>query len=268
MATAAEFWRSDLTLAQLSDYIGMQQGQNEEYWTSINYFLRSTLQSRPEIKDASTLLTTFLALAELALSGPLLHEHAPFRGKHGTREIMPVSRWAHLFARVGKVRPASNTDDVERFVSELCQAADFPHPSSYLLQNTADPTDQRESLYRIAQLARRSRFSMFIDYDVFLFDRSKRGLMFHQAFTPPVIVHRTRTFEQKNRELLEWTRMMWIKSVLLRRLLLGKNLTLTLPYPSSPELREGLAETIREYFGKAHGVALPKFQILGGDVGP
>src|SRR5262249_25521472 len=125
-------------------------------------------------RELAIVIPTYLALCELALSAPLLPQHAALRRQRpGFRQILPLHRWMDLLRAASAVRPMDGRSDHSRFVTDLCRALDWVHPiqiAKVAVDGPALVSDPLSQIYNWAQRLRARQSGDFIGVDRYLLD--------------------------------------------------------------------------------------------------
>jgi hypothetical protein len=226
--TAAEFWGSRrFTLDQFRAAV------TGAPWTSTTAPRSWLLEGLHRLRATSLpgFIVSYLAVCEVALSGPVLPHHRSLRkGRIDLRELVPFLRWINLLMAASEIPPMSSLHDYERYTTALCEALGWAPPRAVVEASVAAspdmPDDRVERIYWKAQRVRRQAPGAFLDYP-FLLGRLPMDFDF------PVIAYRDRTLFLKDKIALGSFVIGYLTRAIARRMLLHADVRVALPYDAT-----------------------------------
>ena len=202
-AAAAEFWGSDISYAQ---FVAWAEAPVDP---RLRLYRNCIAQALPSIKshELSTVIPTYIALCGLALSAPLLPQHAALRRqKPDFRQILPTHRWMELMRVAGKVRPMNGRRDHSRYVTDLCRVLDWVHPLQIAKAAVDGPpvvSDPLSQIYNWGQRVRAHRSGDFIGLDRYLLEDTPAASAWRNRFNFVIIDYADLTTYHRDKGFLK-----------------------------------------------------------------
>jgi hypothetical protein len=256
-ATVAELWKGKYDSLK-SVKANRPEGR---YWTYLNEATRKLSHlSFPEF------VGTYSALADLALNGALLPQHASVRIPGSSALNMhPAYRLIQGLASVSRVGPMKSLGDYSRFTEDVCQLNGWPSlsetVSSALEQMGTPETYPEDVLFSISLRTRKEHPYAFLSHLTWTTDWPDREAQTY--LTHPVAEFTNAKLFHFNQSFVESMMLGYVIDTYARRLLLTKDRTVQLPYSASNEAVAYLTELTNSYWQRS-GVTAPNVVITSG----
>lgn len=260
-AAAAEFYGSDLSYDQFVAWA------EEPVDPRLRVYRNCIAQALPSIqsREIAIVIPTYIALCELALSAPLLPQHAALRrNMPDFRQILPSHRWTELLRVATKVRPMNGRTDHGRFVTDLCRSLDWVHPLQIAKAAVDGPpmvSAPLSQIYNWAQRVRALRSGSFIGLDRFLLDNSPEALEWLDRFNFVIIDYADRTTYHRNKNFLQTMTTRHLEMLGLRCVMEGRKLVIQAPYRGNEMERQWMTAWLQERFKTLFNQDFPMLRI-------
>jgi hypothetical protein len=260
-ATVAEMWVDDRD-ANPATLVEGRTGADRYY-----VLLRHAID-RLQPRSVGEFTWTYAALAELALFAPLLPQQRAFR-KGGT-SVWDVHPLARLFAGVRvarELRPVEEGSEYRRFQEEVCAELEWPAPSRLCADavehpppDTIDPKTQL--FYWSLQFRHDVVPYAFADLGVYHSRQDDLTRWFRTTFRHPILEFTDGHWVGTGSSPWFYV-MQYIVHEYLRRVLLGSDLTIELPYRASGDELRSFAESAGDTLVEI-GVGRPRLDLRPG----
>lgn len=264
-ATAAEFWGSDISY---DEFVAWAEAPVDP---RLRVYRNCIAQALPSIesRELSTVIPTYLSLCELALSAPLLPQHAALRRrKPNFRQILPTLRWMELLSAAGQVRPMNGRSDHGRYVTDLCQALDWVHPVQIAKAAVDGPSmvsAPLSQIYNWAQRVRALNSGDFIGLDRYLLDDTPAASTWRDHFNFVLIDYADRTTYHRDKSFLSSMTTRHLEMLGLRCIMEGRQLVIQAPYRGDDAERQWMAEWLRARFKSLFDRDFPMLRVVAGE---
>lgn len=264
-ATAAEFWGSDISYDQFLAWADAPVDPR------LRLYRNCIAQALPSIKSRqlSTVIPTYLALCELALSAPLLPEHAVLRRqKSDFRQILPTHRWMELLRAAGKVRPMNGRTDHSRYVTDLCRDLDWVHPVQIAKSAVDGPTmvsAPLSQIYNWGQRARALSSGDFIGLDRYLLEDTPTASAWRDRFNFVIIDYADVTTYHADKGFLRAMTTRHLETLGLRCIMEGRQLLIKAPYRGDDAERRWMTDWLQARFKSLFDRDFPKLQMVAAE---
>lgn len=260
-ATVAELWVDDPN----ADPAALVEGRTgaDRYYVLLRYAI-----DRLQPRSVREFTWTYAALVELALFAPLLPQQRAFRDE-GT-SVMDFHPLARLFAGLraaGELRPVEEGSDYRRFQVEVCDELGWPAPSRLCADAVdhplPDPIDPKTQLFYWSLQFRHDVVPYaFADLGVYRSRQDNLTRWFRAHFRHPIV-------EFTDGHWIATGSSPWFYVVqhvvheYLRRVLLGSDLAVELPYRASGDELRSFAESAADTLAEI-GVGRPRLDLRPG----
>lgn len=223
-------------------------------------FLTMIIGSRLQRWPTRVRVLSYLAMAELALFGPVLPEHFRIRGGLRWMELSPLLRLVKSGTILADIDPATDADDVERFQDDICAALSWVPPRAIRESTVYRPNSRLFDRFYAEGLALRRRSPGILCEPRNRLARSDIGEFLRSTFTFPIVgyadgqpVVRPGPLEVEHQRETLWHRWM-------RRLMIAKSPTVEVPWDSDD--LDDLAAALRERLSREIGGPAPAPQLV------
>lgn len=244
-ATAAEWAECSASLADLRAYAA---DITDPELAMYKHCLARGLDAIPA-DDLKQFAFSFIALCELALSAPILPQHAKLRlGRRDSSELLPALRFQMLLGAAQHVAPLNGLADVARYNMELCRYLGWIQPISLIQIALTGPqivADRRAQRYIWAQGERAKMQHAFTNVIRRSLDQSILGEQFRSRYAFPAIEYNDKTLYMGDKDALWWLTTQHILTKAMRQIMLGKTLTVTCPYRGAAQEAEVLTADLQ-----------------------
>ena len=264
-AAAAEFWGSDISYDQ---FVAWAEAPVDP---RLRLYRNCIAQALPSIKsrELSTVIPTYIALCELALSAPLLPQHAVLRRqKPDFRQILPTHRWMELMRAAGTVRPMNGRTDHSRYVTDLCRVLDWVHPlqiAKAAVDGPAMVSDPLSQIYNWGQRVRALRSGDFIGLDRYLLDDTPEASAWRDRFNFVIIDYVDRTTYHRDKDFLMAMTTRHLQMLGLRCIMEGRKLIIGAPYRGDEAERRWMTEWLQAQFKSLFDRDFPMLQVVAAE---
>lgn len=264
-ATVAELWGSDISYDQFVAWA------EAPVHPRLRVYRDCIAQALPSIesRELSIVIPTYIALCELALSAPLLPQHAALRRqKPDFRQILPTHRWMALLSAVGKVRPMNGRADHGRYVTDLCRVLDWVHPLQIAKAAVDGPewvSSPLAQIYNWGQRARALRSGDFIGLDRYLLDDTPEASAWRDRFNFVIIDYADRTHYHRDKDFLQAMTTRHLHMLGLRCIMEGRKLVIRAPYRGDEAERRWMTEWLQAQFKSLFNRDFPMLRVVAAE---
>jgi hypothetical protein len=261
-ASAAEFWDS----VSYQELVAWANADVADELKVYRECIRLGLEAIPT-RDPQVFLASYMALCDLALSAPLLPQHARLRtGGSGFEELIPSIRFGRLLGTAGRIAPMRTMADHLRYVGELCDDLRWVTPIQIMdsaLEGPQVVSDPLSFIYVMAQRWKAQRNSAaFISFDVYLLNTSPISVAWQDLFDFVIIDYKDRTTYHRDKNFLESMTTGYLHTQGLQAVMLGQGLTLMAPYSNDPIEKQWMTEWLQGQFKKLFGREFPDLRYV------
>lgn len=264
-AAAAELWGSDISYEQ---FVAWAEAPVDP---RLRVYRNCIAQALPSIqsRELSTVIPTYIALCELALSAPLLPQHAALRRQRPNfRQILPAHRWTELLRVAGQVRPMDGRSDHGRFVTDLCRVLDWVHPLQIAKAAVDGPplvSDPLSQIYNWGQRIRALRSGDFIGLDRYLLEDTPAASTWRDRFNFVIADYADCTTYHRDKDFLKAMTTRHLQMLGLRCIMEGRKLVIRAPYRGDEAERQWMTEWLQAQFKSLFDRDFPMLRVVAAE---